>query len=149
SERYFRREGELEVVHLRDPEAILPHLEEFFDQHVERRAATHQPSLFLDPKQRAYYRRVTETIGPTGWLRFTRVAWDGRAIAHHYGLCYRGRYLYGIPSFAIDLARHAPGNMLLRQLLLAAIDEGATSFDFGIGGEPDKYEYAHRMTTPP
>ena len=141
-ENYFKREGALEALHWRDAADILPHLDEFFDQHISRRASTPHPSLFADPAQRDYYRRLTQEIGPTGWLRFTRLNWNGRAIAFHYGLCYGGRYLFGIPSFASDLARHSPGEVLLRQLLLAAIEEGANIFDFGIGDEEYKYRFA-------
>ena len=77
-----------------------------------------------------------------GWLRFTCITWNDRPIAYHFGLCYRGRYLFGIPSFAIDLARYSPGEVLLRQLLIAAIEEGAHTFDFGIGDEAYKYRFA-------
>ena len=46
------------------------------------------------------------------------------------------------PSFAIDLARHSPGEALLRQLLLAAIEEKACAFDFGLGEEAFKSRFA-------
>lgn len=141
-ENYFIREGTLDVQHMQDAASILPHLDDFFEQHITRRNATEHPSLFQDPVQRNYYRRLTQDISPTGWLRFTRIDWNGRPIAFHYGLSYRGRYSFGIPSFAIELSRHSPGEVLLRQLLLAAIDEGAETFDFGIGDEEYKYRFA-------
>jgi CelD/BcsL family acetyltransferase involved in cellulose biosynthesis len=141
-ENFFRREGAFDVLHLRDGDAILPHLEDFFEQHCCRRAATSHPSLFCDPATRSHYQRLTRDLAGTGWLRFTRLEWQGRAIAFHYGLCYRGRYLWGIPSFEIELARHSPGEVLLRQALLAAIEEGASTFDFGIGDESYKYRFA-------
>ena len=141
-ENYFLREGNLEVLHFTEAEKILPHLENFFEQHISRRNATNASSLFLDSKQRDYYTRLTKEISPTGWLRFTRINWNGRAIAFHYGLSYKGRYLYGIPSFDIELAEHSPGEVLLRQLLLAAISEGASTFDFGMGDELYKYRFS-------
>ena len=39
-ENYFRRNGRLEVQHARTAEEILPQLDEFFEQHIDRRAAT-------------------------------------------------------------------------------------------------------------
>ena len=81
-------------------------------------------------------------IGPTGWLRFTRVEWNDRPIAFHFGLCFHRRFLYGIPSFDIAMERHSPGNVLLRHLLLAAIEEDAAVFDFGLGEEEYKYGFA-------
>jgi CelD/BcsL family acetyltransferase involved in cellulose biosynthesis len=141
-ENYFRRTGQLAVQHTRDAADILPQLDEFFSQHITRRNATPNPSLFLDTNQRDYYRNIVTSIGPKGWLRFTRLDWNGRAIAFHFGLSYHGRFLFGIPSFDVDLQRHSPGEVLLRQLLLAAIDEGATVFDFGPGEEAYKYRFA-------
>ena len=145
-ENYFLREGNLEVLHFTEAEKILPHLENFFEQHISRRNATNASSLFLDSKQRDYYTRLTKEISPTGWLRFTRINWNGRAIAFHYGLSYKGRYLYGIPSFDIELAEHSPGEVLLRQLLLASISEEASTFDFGLGDESYKYRFSTNVT---
>jgi CelD/BcsL family acetyltransferase involved in cellulose biosynthesis len=143
-ENYFRREGRLVISHACTADEILPQLDEFFAQHIARRAATPNPSLFQDERQRDYYRSIAANIGPTGWLRFTRIDWNGNPIAFHFGASYAGRYLFGIPSFAIDLERYSPGEALLRQLILAAIDEGAAIFDFGIGDEAYKYRFATR-----
>lgn len=145
-ERFFRREGSLEVLHMRDAEEILPHLEGFFNQHMERCKATPYSSIFNKPEQRSYYKQLTKVVGPTSWLRFTRVNWNGRAIAFHYGLCYRGRYLWGIPSFDIELYRHSPGMVLLRHAILDATEEGAHIFDFGMGDEAYKYRFATNVT---
>jgi CelD/BcsL family acetyltransferase involved in cellulose biosynthesis len=140
--RYFERRGRLEVHHLIDGKSILPHLEDFFEQHVKRWQETEHPSLFLDPVQREFYRHLTTLAADSGWLRFTRVVWEGRPIAYHFGFHYRGRYLWYKPSFEIELARRSPGEVLLRQLLLAAEQEGAAMFDFGLGDEPFKQRFA-------
>jgi CelD/BcsL family acetyltransferase involved in cellulose biosynthesis len=146
-ENFLRKHGELVVTHAADGAWILPQLSNFFDQHVGRRAVTDHPSLFEDAACRAFYRRMTELAATTGWLRFTRVDWDGQPIAFHYGSSYHGRYLYGIPSFDVALRERSPGEVLLRHLLLRAIGEAATSFDFGIGDEPYKYRFATHEAT--
>ncbi|MEZ0264841.1 MAG: GNAT family N-acetyltransferase, partial [Phycisphaerae bacterium] len=141
-EKGLRKAGEVEVSHVRTTAEILPHLDGFFEQHVARWANTAHPSLFNDPVQRRFYARLTELAGPAGWLRFTRVTWQGRPVAYHFGFCYRGSYLWYKPSFDVSLARYSPGEVLLRHLLLAAIDEGAHTFDFGLGEEPFKARFA-------
>jgi CelD/BcsL family acetyltransferase involved in cellulose biosynthesis len=146
-ERFFQREGGLEVEHLRRGAAILPHLEELFAQHMARWQGTPHPSLFHQPAQREFYRRVAALAGDTGWLRFTRLIWQGRTIACHFGFNYRGSYLWYKPAFDIDLARRSPGEALLRQLLLAAIEEGAHTFDFGLGDELFKRRFATQVAT--
>jgi CelD/BcsL family acetyltransferase involved in cellulose biosynthesis len=141
-ERVFERSGRLEVRHLREADAIRPQLPAFFEQHIARWAATPYPSLFLDCRQRRFYGHLVEGGTGAGWLRFTCVTWDGRPMAFHLGSCYRGRYVYYKPSFDIALARLSPGQVLLRQVLLAAIEEGAHTFDFGLGDEPYKRRFA-------
>ena len=146
-ERWFRREGTLTVQHLTDGAAIRPHLPVFFEQHIARWAETPYPSLFNDPSQRAFYERLTERAGDGGWLRFTRLDWNGQPIAFHFGFNYRGVYMWYKPSFAIDLSRRSPGEVLLRQLLLDAIAEGAHTFDFGLGDEAFKQRFATHVHT--
>ncbi len=144
-EKFFSRDGLLKVSSFNQGEEILPHLEEFFAQHRERWAGTPYPSLFCDEKQRRFYRLLTAAAAGTGWLRFLRLDWQGRAIAFHFGFCYRGNFLWYKPTFAVDLARHSPGEVLLRQLLLGAIAEGAHTFDFGLGDEAFKSRFATRV----
>ena len=146
-ERFFRRTGSLDVLHLDDGEEIHSHLKEFFQQHIDRWKGTDSPSLFEDLHKQNFYERLTEVADKTGWLRFTRLDWNGRPIAFHFGTCYRGQYLWYKPSFAIDLARHSPGEVLLRQLLLAAQAEQASVFDFGLGDERFKFRFANRVST--
>lgn len=141
-EAYFRRSGSLEVTHHSTVEAIEPHLEEFFQQHIARWSATPYPSLFHDARQQRFYRTVTQGASSAGSLRFTRIAADGHSIAFHFGFVYNGSFMWYKPTFAIELARHSPGEVLLRQLLLRAIDEGAHTFDFGLGDEPFKQRFA-------
>jgi CelD/BcsL family acetyltransferase involved in cellulose biosynthesis len=145
ADRSFSRDGHLKVEHETRAEKILPHLDEFFAQHIGRWAATTSPSLFNDDVQQQFYRRLVRTAGETGWLRFTRLEWQGRAIAFHLGFCRRGNFLWYKPSFAFDLAERSPGTVLLRHLLLRGVEEKADTFDFGLGDEAFKSRFATRV----
>ena len=145
-ERAFVKKGHLQIHHFSRGEDILPQLDGFFDQHVARRAVTSQPSIFRELRQRQYYRAQTRAQAATGVLRFTRMDFEGQPIAYHYGLSFRGRFLFGVPSFDVTQARQSPGNVLLRQLLLAALEEKAEFFDFGLGDEAYKYRFATGTT---
>jgi CelD/BcsL family acetyltransferase involved in cellulose biosynthesis len=144
-EKFFARDGSLKISHFTNGAEILPHLDEFFAQHRERWAATPFPSLFCDEAQQRFYRLLATSAADAGWLRFTRLDWQGRAIAFHFGFCHRGSFMWYKPSFGVDLARHSPGEVLLRQLLLAAIAEDAHTFDFGLGDEAFKARFATRV----
>jgi CelD/BcsL family acetyltransferase involved in cellulose biosynthesis len=146
-ENYFLREGGITVAHARNANDIEPHLDAFFDQHVQRWAGTEFPSLFNNPAQRAFYRAIVKEAAPGGWLRFTRIEWQARPIAFHFGFYYRRAFLWYKPTYDLNLAKHSPGEVLLRQLLLNAIAEGATCFDFGLGDEAFKQRFANVTRT--
>jgi len=139
---WFDGSGEIKVEHMHEAVAISPHLDEFFDQHIRRWAATDYPSLFLDPDQQLFYQRLCEALTPNGWLRFTRIIHQGRSIAYHFGFNYCGSFLWYKPSFEITLAKHGPGEVLIRHLILRAIEEEAHTFDFGLGDEAFKQRFA-------
>ena len=144
-QRYFERDGMLRIDHLRTARTIVPLLTEFFEQHEQRWAQSDSPSLFVDPKQRVFYRRLAETADAVSWLRFTVVRWNDRPVAFHFGFSHRDCYLWYKPSFDISHARHSPGEVLIRQLLLAAAKEGVRLFDFGLGAEAFKQRFATRV----
>jgi CelD/BcsL family acetyltransferase involved in cellulose biosynthesis len=144
-ERWFHREGELIIEHSADGQAVKKHLDQFFRQHIERWQDTSFPSLFVDDNQREFYRRLATAGGDAGWLRFTRVIWNGRTVACHFGFNYGGKFFWYKPAFAIDLAKRSPGEVLLRNLLLLAMKEGCEAFDFGLGDEAFKSRFTSRV----
>jgi len=141
-EKTLRREGTLDVKHFRSADDVLPQLEMFFEQHIGRWADTPTPSVFRNPAERESFTQRTRELAVMGCLRFSVLLWNGRPIAFHRGTCVEGHYKYGKASFAIDLAHYSPGTVLMRHLLLEAIDEGAHTFDFGVGDEGYKSRYA-------
>ena len=141
-ESWFNRNGGIQIQHFTRCSDILPHLDSFFEQHIARWAGTPFPSLFHDTAQQHFYKRLCETASETGWLCFTVLTWQQNPIAFHFGMNYKGNFLWYKPSFDITLAKHSPGEVLLRQLLLKAICEKAAYFDFGLGEESFKDRFA-------
>jgi len=124
------------------PEDVLPRLNAFFQLHVERWASTEYPSLFLNAENRAFYVELTRRLATTGMLRYSELNLDTKLIAAHYGFFSSARFIWYKPAFDVSLAKHSPGEVLLRNLLLLAKDEAAEVFDFTIGGEAFKYRFA-------
>ena len=146
-EAWFNRNGGIEVQHYSHSNNILPHLDAFFNQHIARWSATPYPSLFLDPLQCRFYKKLCETASEAGWLRFMIVYWQQQPIAFHFGMYYNRSFLWYKPTFDITLAKHSPGEVLLRQLLLKAMEEEAEYFDFGLGDEAFKDRFASSTPT--
>lgn len=136
------RKGRVSCQHYRSADEILPRLEPFFDQHVARWKGTSSPSLFEDPNQRGFYRNLTTELSETGWLRYTEIRLDDLLAAAHFGFSMNGSFIWYKPSYSPEIADLSPGVVLIRRLLLLAMEEGASEFDFTIGDEDFKRRYA-------
>jgi CelD/BcsL family acetyltransferase involved in cellulose biosynthesis len=141
-ENYFLREGQLEVLHLDTYREVNLYFEDFIEQHVRRRSVLPDPSPLADAQHRAFYTALMKASCERGWFLFTRVGWNGKAIAYAYSFVYKGRYLFLITSFNLDLVDHSPGEVLLKNLLAHAIQRRMEVFDFGIGDEAYKYRFS-------
>jgi CelD/BcsL family acetyltransferase involved in cellulose biosynthesis len=148
--RHFKqlaKSGRLEFEHLAEAERIVPLLDPFFRQHIERRALAGGKSQFLDARQKRLYGELVRRLAPCGWLRFAVVRLDGEPIAFHFGFEYGRRFIWYKPAFSAAHARRSPGEVLLKFLLEDAIAHGLAEFDFTVGNETFKYRFANRVRT--
>jgi CelD/BcsL family acetyltransferase involved in cellulose biosynthesis len=141
-ERWFRRNGNLEIEHKRHTQPSPTELQHFFDQHTQQWAQRGTSSLFGDPRNRLFYQSLAAAGSQPGWLVFTSVRWNEVPIAFHFGFTGTGSFVWYKPSFNPDYSRRSPGEVLLRHLLLYAQSTGCRIFDFGIGAEAFKYRFA-------
>jgi CelD/BcsL family acetyltransferase involved in cellulose biosynthesis len=144
-ERAFERQGNVQTETFTHAAEILPRLHEFFDQHVRRWLDTSSPSLFTTDTARAFYTTLTRYLDKTDWLRFTDIRLDGRLAAAHFGFFYAGRFIWYKPTYEPALAKHSPGEVLLKRLIEKAQADNATEFDFTIGEEAFKYRFATKV----
>ncbi len=140
---HFQRRGRLEFRHCATVDEIMGYLDEFFHQHVQRRALTDTPSLFLDERQRVFYREIVRALAPTGWLLFSVVLFNQQPIAFHLGFEYKDRIIWYKPTFDVEYAKQSPGEVLIKYLLEYALEQGVAEFDLTIGEEAFKYRFAN------
>jgi CelD/BcsL family acetyltransferase involved in cellulose biosynthesis len=141
-EKGLERKGKLVDVTYNRADSILPLLEPFFEQHIQRWSNTNSQSLFLNEKNREFYRKVTKYLDRSGCLRFTVLSLNDCMIAAHFGFLQAGRFIWYKPTFDPQLAKFSPGEVLLKRLIEQAQSEGASEFDFTIGDEAFKYRFA-------
>lgn len=141
--KYFKKKGRLEFENYKSATEILGRMETFFRQHIDRWGSTDTPSQFLDEKHRAFYRDMVSALAPTGSLLFSVVLFDARPIAFHLGFEYEGRLIWYKPTFETALARHSPGEVLLKYLIEYAHGRGLIELDFACGEEAFKYRFSN------
>ena len=138
----LHRAGDVEVITSTEAAEVRPHLDAFMAQHRARWANGDAPTQFDHPEQVRLFERLTERLGASGALRFTRVTLDGELVASHFGMQSAGRFTWYKPTYAPSFADLSPGEVLLRALILRAQHEACDEFDFTVGDEAFKLRFA-------
>ena len=142
----LRREGTLVIRQETEFAAILALLDRFYTLHVARWEGTERPSQFAHPEQRAFLERFLESVADFGWSRFLWLEWNGEFLAATMDWHYRGTQFSGPWCFSQQHAKFSPGQVLLRQMVMAALDAGLHTLDLGTGDQAYKLRLPARMT---
>jgi CelD/BcsL family acetyltransferase involved in cellulose biosynthesis len=142
-EKKLARQGALHLWHAEDRQAIVDKLEDFFAQHIARRALAGGRSLFLEERSRRFYLALLEHFDPSTELRFAVLEVDGRAVAYHLGFEVDGRFTWYKPSFDVDYWDCGVGEVLLKRLLEYVRDRPVHEFDFTRGDEGFKERFSN------
>lgn len=145
-ERYFSRHGTLTVREFTTPDEITPHLDALFQQHTDRWATRGIESPLAALPHRRFLEQLIDRPDAAVRPRLTCLEWQGRAIAWEFAWVYRQVYFAVVSCFAPDLAPRSPGQVLQRQVVLAALRDGLAAYDFGEGAYPYKLKYATELS---
>ena len=146
-EGWFRQRGGIRVQPLTTAAAVRPLLPEFYEMHVARWRTKGVESDYLRPEVRTFLERWVEVSAAHGWLRALRLEWEGRTLAMEFSWEYESRQYCGQWAFPLADARRSPGQVLLRQSVLQALDRGVTIYDQGLGDQDYKFHLPNRTVT--
>jgi len=139
--RRLGREGTLAYRCMQDPGEIAGWLDRFFELHVRAGEHKRKPSLFLEPKNREFYRLLLRSLDPRA-IRLDILALDeSRPIAAHFGFQWAGRVYYYKPCFEPDFSKESPGRLLVPYVLRHACQAGMEEVDFLQGLEEYKLRF--------
>lgn len=141
-ENRLARHGKVEFHQWTTPDDVVARLPAFFDQHQQRWKGTRCEQFFAEVAHRELFVRLAESVGQTPWLRFSELRLNGELAASHFGFRYGDRFLWYKPAYDTELSKLSPGIVLIHRLIEQAVAEGASEFDFTIGGEAFKSRYA-------
>ncbi len=141
-EKKLGKLGAIALTRITTQAEALRMLPAFFEQHVRRWSTTTSRSLFEQPENRRFYERLVEDQDMWPMVDF-RVLYAGeKMVAAHFGFLHAGRFIWYKPTFDAELSAMGPGEVLLKQLIAAAVAEGAHEFDFTRGNEGFKQRFA-------
>jgi CelD/BcsL family acetyltransferase involved in cellulose biosynthesis len=94
-------------------------------------------NIIADQKIQNFYSSFQNTFIQCAGLKL-----NNTLIATHWGIVFRGRFYYLMPSFGGgEIGKYSAGRLLLEELINWAIDNGCHTFDFTIGGEAYKKDW--------
>lgn len=145
TEKALHGAGDLEVRLIETAGEALPLLPSLFEMHIARWKARGVDSIYLDPARRDFLERWVALSADRGWLRMIHMLWNGVTLGIDLNWHYRGTQYSGPWAFDIAHQKHSPGQVLLRQAVLMALEAGMHTYDLGLGDEAYKFRLPCRV----
>jgi CelD/BcsL family acetyltransferase involved in cellulose biosynthesis len=136
--------GVLEVEVAREPDELVPALEEAFRIHDLRWVGRPDGSEFTTPVGRRFHREAILALAELDAPRIVLLKLDGRAIAFHYYFALEGTMYVHRLGFDPEFGRYSPGLVNTLDTIEAAAAEGLTRVEFLGGAERYKQELSDR-----
>jgi hypothetical protein len=99
------------------------------------------PDCFAVPQNVAMFRELRDR----GLVILSSLSAGERVVAAHLGALWRGRLSWWVPAYDRELMSFSPGRLLLEDLLRESHARGLAEFDFLLGDEAYKYQYATHL----
>lgn len=137
--------GEVRLITPEAPDEITAVLEKLFQQKSRSLARKGAGDMFSNPGYQSFFRHLAASAVDPSFLHVSRLDVGNIWAATNVGLVFRRTYYHVVCSYERRaIATFAPGSAHLRELMRFAIDRGCERFDFTIGDEPYKLEWADK-----
>ena len=108
-------------------------------QKRKRYVETGAPDFLSRSARAAFFTDPDPSLVQSGMLNISCLRLDGRVITAHWGMVYREKFYYYMPSFERGpWTAFSPGERLLEELFKWSFQKGVRIFDFTIGEESYK-----------
>jgi CelD/BcsL family acetyltransferase involved in cellulose biosynthesis len=141
--RQLAQHGKLGFVHVEGSDERARTLAVLLEQKSRVFARMGVDNLFCKPGRREFFLNVATDPAMNGLIHVSRLDVGEEIAAAAVGLKFRDCYYLILSSYADgELARLGPGRAHLHELLRHATEQGCRSFDFTVGDEPYKRDWA-------
>ena len=144
--RHMSRYGEIRFVNCIEPEDLRRTLDVLIEQKARWLAGIGAADLFRRPGLREFLFDLASNRSAGHFVHISRIDIGPVCMAANLGLVLGDCYYHVLTSYDRDLeaSRYGPGTLHLRKLMEHAISLGLRRFDFTVGDEPYKREWADR-----
>jgi CelD/BcsL family acetyltransferase involved in cellulose biosynthesis len=142
-QRRLAKMGDMRYGHYTSPDQVTEQLGRAVEVHAQRWRGQHTSTIFSSSvRARSFYAEAIRRMAGRGWLDFSTLELDGRCLAFCLGFTVQDKFYYYLPAFDPVYARFAPSTLLLAHLIETAFARGLREFDFMLGEEPYKEQWA-------
>ena len=118
---------------------------EIIEQKIQRIKNLKLKDNFSEEAKRFYVNFENEKF-KNGQLQISSLELDGKSISFHWGVKYKQKFYYLMPTIPdTEYMRFSPGRILLQYLVKSSIDNGLKELDFTIGDEPYKKDWYNNI----
>ncbi len=112
-------------------------LDDFFRLESSGWKGTNKTDI-ISKGQKTFFEEIAQKAAEMGYLSFYMLRLDGRTIAAHFGLSYKGTYYSPKIAYDENYRRFGPGQLLIEMILKECIDRDLSKYE--ILGAPAKYK---------
>jgi CelD/BcsL family acetyltransferase involved in cellulose biosynthesis len=128
--RRLEEQGAVSYRRVEGGDEVEPFLEQFFALEAAGWKGRQGTAIASDERIAFYYRGVAAAAAREGWLALRALELDGRPVAMHFGLRYRGVYSLPKPAYDEALGACSPGQLLFREVIAESEAAGLREIDF-------------------
>jgi CelD/BcsL family acetyltransferase involved in cellulose biosynthesis len=92
-----------------------------------------------------FYDAIAESAEKLGWLSIYLLELDGRLLAGHFGLSYKGRYFSPKVAYDEGAGQWAPGHLIVEEIVRDCVARGVQEYD--ITGQNDPWKRKWTLQT--
>jgi CelD/BcsL family acetyltransferase involved in cellulose biosynthesis len=140
--RRLEEQGAVSVRRVDGGDGVEPFLEAFFRLEAAGWKGQRGTAIAADPATLAFYRGLARAAAAGGWLALHALELDGRPVAMHFGLRYRGVHSLPKPAYEEGLGACSPGQLLFREVLAECEAKSLAELDFLGPDMPWKRDWA-------
>jgi D-aspartate ligase len=141
--RHMSRYGDIRFATAADADETRRTLAILMEQKARSLARKGIADIFAPPGHREFYLDLATNPRLRDFVHVSRVEIGPLCAAANFGVVYGDCYYHLLASFAdTEVAHYGPGALHLRELMAYAIGRGLKRFDFTIGDEPYKQDWA-------
>ena len=148
SQRQRRRLAKLGVLKFiigKDEDDIRLITNKMIEQKSRRYKETGSSNPFNKQMYQHFYHSIGKECSDSGLVHVSALLLNDTIIATHWGLVYKGRFYYLLPTYAgEEWKRYSAGRILLEHLFEWCFEKKINVFDFSVGDEPYKKDWCNK-----